>query len=107
MAVNMGLPGAYPVADPHAIERISMLITLTNGSHETSTKIRVIDGRVSHRAGLNAWKNLCGGDNCSCRGILGQRGVQRYKQAVIQIKPDFENGGNRPGNHSACVRVLT
>lgn len=82
-----------------------MLITLTNSFHSTETAIRVIDGRVSHRAGLRAWENLCGVQGCICGGQLGQRGGQRYNGFELQIEPDFANGGDRVGNHSATVEV--
>lgn len=82
-----------------------MLVTLKNDFHNTETTIRVIDGRVSHRAGRNAWKNLCGVDGCICGGILGQRGGQRYNGFGVQIEPDFANGGYRTGNHSATVEI--
>ena len=82
-----------------------MLITLKNDYHNTETVIRVTNGRVSNRAGRNAWKNLCGVDGCICGGILGQRGGQRHNGAVVQIAPDFANGGDRRGNHSADVQI--
>ena len=82
-----------------------MLITLTNNFHNTETVIRVLDGRVSHRAGQRAWKNLCGVKGCICGGILGQRGGQRHNGFEVQIEPDFEFGGDRVGNHSAKVEI--
>lgn len=82
-----------------------MLITLTNNFHNTETAILVINGKVSHRAGLRAWNNLCGAKGCICGGILGQRGGQRYNGFEVQIEPDFSNGGDRPGNHSAIVEI--
>jgi len=82
-----------------------MLITLTNSFHNTETVVRVTDGHVSHRAGQNAWKNLCGVTGCICGGILGHRGAQRHNGFEVQIEPDFAAGGDRAGNHSAIVEV--
>lgn len=82
-----------------------MLINLTNNFHNTETMIRVAAGKVSHRAGLRAWRNLCGVKGCICGGILGQRGGQRYNGFEVQIEPDFANGGDRTGNHSATVEI--
>ena len=83
-----------------------MLVTLRNEFHRTTTTIRPIDGRVSHRAGRNTWKHLCGVKGCVCGNILGSRGKQYHNGNELRIEPDFSNGGDRPGNHSATVTEL-
>jgi len=83
-----------------------MLVTLTNEFHNRETRVRVIDGRVSHRAGLRAWRALCGVERCTCSGQLGQRSTQFHKGAPLEILPDFEAGGDRPGVRAAIVRRI-
>lgn len=80
-------------------------ITLTNNFHGTEVTIRPVDGRVSHRAGTRAWKALCGMKDCICGGQLGQRGPQHHNGHEVQVEPDFANGGDRVGNHSARIEV--
>ena len=82
-----------------------MLITLTNEFHNTETRIQVKDGKVSARVGRRAWSTLCGAKGCICGGQLGQRGAQYHNGHGVQIEPDFDNDGDRAGNHSATVQV--
>lgn len=83
-----------------------MLVTLTNDFHNRETRVRVAGGRVSHRAGLRAWRALCGVDRCTCGGQLGQRGAQYFNGERLEILPDFEAGGEKPGVRAATVQLL-
>jgi hypothetical protein len=64
---------------------MKQLIELTNDFHRTSVRIRSrADGTISVATAriVRAW--LCGMSDCTCGGMLGQRG--RQPQAV-EIEP--------------------
>jgi hypothetical protein len=85
---------------------MAKLITLTNNYHHTET--RVLSGELSRATARRVRRTLCGSRECTCGGVLGQRGSQMQPDGRSDAIIEDESDGrvwvlyvNRDGNRQA------